>query len=280
MLYGIKINIMLIGMKFYFEYLGFKVENMSDNGFVKSEINNGVGKIEFYHPKSNSLPSDLLSQLANSINEFGLNPEVKVILLSSAGDKAFCAGASFDELLKLKTETEGEKFFNGFGNVILAIKNAEKFVVVKVHGKTVGGGVGIVCSADYVIATESASVKLSELFIGIGPFVIGAAVKRKIGLANFSSLAINSSQWKNSKWAKLNGMYNEVVLDESELDLRTSNLLEELVTYSPEAMLRTKEMFWEGAEDLESFMKDKAKQSGTLVLSEFTKEKLNSFKSK
>ncbi len=253
---------------------------MSEIGFVRSEINNGIGEIEFYHPKSNSLPSDLLSQLAKSLEQFGTNPEVKVILLSSGGEKAFCAGASFDELLKLKTETEGEKFFNGFGNVILAIKNAKKFVVVKVHGKTVGGGVGIVCAADYVLATDSASVKLSELFIGIGPFVIGAAVKRKIGLANFSSLAINSSQWKESDWAKTSGMYNEIVLDRSELDKRTSLLLNELITYSPEAMLRTKEMFWEGAEDLESFMKDKAKQSGTLVLSDFTKQKLNSFKSK
>ena len=253
---------------------------MSEKGFVRSEINNGIGQIEFYHPKSNSLPSDLLSQLAQSLSRFGANPDVKVILLSSAGENTFCAGASFDELLRLKTATEGEKFFNGFGNVILAIKNARKFVVVKVQGKAVGGGVGIVCAADYVIATESASVKLSELFIGIGPFVIGAAVKRKIGLANFSSLAISSSQWKSSDWAINSGMYNEVVSDRSELDNRTTLLINELISYSPSAMLRTKEMFWEGSEDLESFMKDKAKQSGTLVLSDFTKQKLNSFKKK
>jgi methylglutaconyl-CoA hydratase len=253
---------------------------MSDKGFVISNIKNGVGEIEFYHPKSNSLSSDLLSQLAISIQDFGSNPEVKVILLSSDGDKAFCAGASFDELLRLKTESEGEKFFNGFGNVILSIKSARKFVVVKVQGKTVGGGVGIACAADYAIATESASVKLSELFIGIGPFVIGAAVKRKIGLANFSSLAMNSSQWKDSDWGRTSGMYNEVVLNKEALNSRTDALISELITYSPEAMVRTKEMFWEGAENLESIMKDKAKQNGSLVLSEFTKQKLNSFKNK
>jgi methylglutaconyl-CoA hydratase len=253
---------------------------MFDKGFVSSNIKNGVGEIEFYHPKSNSLPSDLLSQLAISINEFGSKPEVKVILLSSGGDKAFCAGASFDELLKLKTESEGEKFFNGFGNVILSIKNAHKFVVVKVQGKTVGGGVGIACAADYVIATESASLKLSELFIGIGPFVIGEAVKRKIGLANFSSLAINSSQWKDFDWGRTSGVYNEIVSNKEELDNRTDILLSELITYSPDAMARTKEMFWEGAGNLEVIMKDKAKQSGSLVLSEFTKQKLNSFKNK
>lgn len=253
---------------------------MSEKGFVRSEINNGVGDIQFYHPKSNSLPSDLLCQLTQSIERFGANPEVKVILLSSTGEKSFCAGASFDELLSLKTEKEGEKFFNGFGDLILAIKNARKFVVVKVHGKVVGGGVGIICAADYVIAAEDASVKLSELFIGIGPFVIGAVVKRKIGLANFSSLAINSSQWKDSDWARSSGMFNEIVLDRLELDNRTSSLISELVTYSPDAMLRTKEMFWEGSDNLESIMKDKAKQSGALVLSSFTKQKLNSFKSK
>jgi len=253
---------------------------MADKGFVKCNIIDGVGEIEFYHPKSNSLPSVLLNELTEGLQKYGSDPAVKVILLSSSGAKAFCAGASFDELLSLSTEEEGELFFSGFSKVILSIKEAKKFVVVKVQGKTVGGGVGIVCAADYAIAMESASVKLSELSIGIGPFVIGEVVKRKIGLSSFSSLAIDATQWQSAKWAVDTGLYNELVSDDELLNSRTKSLIENLVRYSPTATMQIKNMFWEGSEGLKEQMKQKAKQSGMLVLSEFTKQSLSTFKKK
>tara|TARA_B100000795_G_C22804427_1_gene443919 strand:- start:832 stop:1593 length:762 start_codon:yes stop_codon:yes gene_type:complete len=253
---------------------------MSDKGFVKCNIIDGVGEIEFYHPKSNSLPSVLLNELSEGLQKFGNDTSVKVILLSSSGENTFCAGASFDELLNLSSEEEGALFFSGFAKVILSIKEARKFVVVKVQGKTVGGGLGIVCAADYSIAIESASVKLSELSIGIGPFVIGEVVKRKIGLSNFSHLAINSSEWKSAQWAVQKGLYSEVVEDVGMLGSRTKSLIGNLVNYSPEATIQIKNMFWERSEGLDDLMKQKAKQSGRLALSAFTRQILNRFKKK
>lgn len=245
--------------------------------YVKSEIIDGVGHVEFFHPKSNSLPSVLLNQLAQTILNFGENDKVKCILLKSGGDKAFCAGASFDELLDIQNEEQGKIFFSGFANVISAIKNVPKLVVTLVQGKVVGGGVGIVCASDYVIANQHASCKLSELSIGIGPFVIGPAVERKIGLAHFSNMSLNPTNWKSSSWALDKGMYAELVDD---IHVRGSEIVNQYVKYSAEAMFEMKRMFWNDTVDIEIEMKQRAEQSGTLVLSDFTKETLKAFKSK
>lgn len=253
---------------------------MSENGFVKCNIKDGIGEIQFYHPKSNSLPSVLLGELAEGISKYGRDPEVKVILLYSKGEKSFCAGASFDELLAIDSPEKGALFFSGFAKVIMAIKEAEKFVVAKVQGKTVGGGVGILCASDYVIAKDVASVKLSELSIGIGPFVIGEVVRRKIGLSNFSKLSINSSEWFSAKWAFNNGMYSELIDVNESLEDRSNQLLKKLAGYSSEATKQIKGMFWEGAEGIGQLMQQKAKQCGSLVLSDFTRKTLMDFKKK
>lgn len=245
--------------------------------YVKSDIINGVGEVEFFHPKSNSLPSNLLNELAKTIKSLGENDQVKCILLKSGGEKAFCAGASFDELLSIKNKEEGKAFFSGFANVIAAIKNAPKFVVTLLQGKVVGGGVGVVCASDYVIANENASCKLSELSIGIGPFVIGPAVERKIGLAHFNNMSLNPTSWKSASWALDKGMYAEVVND---VKARGAEIVDQYVKYSPEAMSEMKSMFWKGADGIEADMIKRAEQSGTLVLSDFTRETLKAFKSK
>ena len=183
-------------------------------GTVSTKINNGIATISFFHPQSNSLPGDLLRKLAAEIENAGNNNDARVIILKSEGEKAFCAGASFDELVSIQTLEEGKYFFSGFAAVINAMRKAPKFVIARVQGKAVGGGVGIACSADYTLAHESASVKLSELAVGIGPFVVGPAVERKIGTAAFSSLSINATEWQSSAWAKEKGMYAEVFSDE------------------------------------------------------------------
>lgn len=253
---------------------------MSDQGYVNKTIKEGVGEIEFFHPKSNSLPSVLLKELSESIQEFGSNNEVTVIHLKSGGDKAFCAGASFDELLSINNKEEGQSFFSGFANVILAIKNAPKFVVTQVQGKVVGGGVGIVCASDYVIALDSASVKLSELSIGIGPFVIGPAVERKIGVGAFSSLTINATEWKSGSWAESVGMYSKIVDSKEALNSEIYTLLYRLSKSSPQATQEIKGMLWGNTENWKEEMSFRAKQSGELVLSDFTKETLSAFKKK
>lgn len=248
--------------------------------YIKSDIINEVGVIEFYHPKSNSLPSSLLNELATKISSYGKDHNVKCILLKSGGEKAFCAGASFDELLSIQTKEAGKEFFSGFAKVILAIKKAPKFVVTAVQGKVVGGGVGIVCASDYVIATEEASLKLSELSIGIGPFVIGPAVERKMGLSHFMNMSLNPTQWQTSLWAKERGVYAEVVNGVAELYDRISNITNQYIKYSPEAMLEMKNMFWSNSLNLELEMNERAEQSGRLVLSDFTINQLKAFKSK
>ena len=99
------------------------------NGYVNLEIENGICTIEFYHPKSNSLPSHLLGQLAETIAEAGENDKVKVITLQSEGNKAFCAGASFDELMSIEDENEGKQFFSGFANVINAVRKCPRSLI-------------------------------------------------------------------------------------------------------------------------------------------------------
>ncbi|MDG1518233.1 MAG: enoyl-CoA hydratase/isomerase family protein [Flavobacteriales bacterium] len=251
-----------------------------NRGYVKVEVKNGVGEIEFFHPKSNSLPAALLQEITEGLNKLSENNEVLVIHLKSRGEKAFCAGASFDELLKVSNEEEGKEFFSGFARVILAIKNAPKFVVAQIQSKVVGGGVGIVAACDFVVATDQASLKLSELSIGIGPFVVGPAVERKIGLAHFTNMSLNPTAWKTANWGKEIGLYSEVVSSTVELEIRLKEMITLYKTYSPEAMLEIKKMLWEKCFDMGEVMSRRAEKSGSLVLSDFTRNKLEEFKLK
>ena len=249
-----------------------------EEGSVSASIEEGIGKIVFAHPKSNSLPSDLLNGLAAQIDRFAADSEVKVLLISSKGDKTFCAGASFDELLAVQNKEEGAAFFSGFAKVILAMKACPKFIIVKIQGKAIGGGVGLIAAADYSFALESASIKLSELSIGIGPFVIGAAVQRKIGLSAFSALSIQSTQWQSAQWAFDKNLYSAICLSQQEMDTAVNVLLKNLASSSLLAMKAIKEMLWEGTDHWPVLLHERAAISGELVLSPQTKEILTQFK--
>ncbi|MFO0495859.1 MAG: enoyl-CoA hydratase/isomerase family protein [Flavobacteriia bacterium] len=252
-----------------------------DQGFVNHSIElNGVATIEFGHPLSNSLPGKILQKLAETITELGHNDEVKVIVLRSAGEKAFCAGASFDELISIKDFETGKTFFSGFAKVINACRKAPKFIIGRVHGKAVGGGVGVASAVDYCFATESADVKLSELAVGIGPFVVGPAVERKIGLAAMSELAINATEWRNADWAKKKGLYTDVFESDVEMDKEIQKLANRLAASNPEAMAMLKKVFWQGTDHWDELLAERAGMSGRLVLSEFTVNAINSFKNK
>jgi len=250
------------------------------NGFVNtiSIENNTIRVIEFYHPKSNSLPSILLKKIEQEIYDAGKDNLVKAILIKSSGEKSFCAGASFDELLNIKGEEDGEEFFNGFARVINAIRTVSKLVIGEVQGKAVGGGVGLACSFDYCFATTASSIKLSELSIGIGPFVIAPAVKRKIGISAFSELSIDAENWRNANWAKEKGMYYNVSETIEEMKHQSSILLGSICNYSNESIAEMKSLLWKGSENWEELLRENAKISGRLVLSEFTKRKLKEFK--
>ena len=248
--------------------------------FVISEIKNGIATITFYHPQSNSMPGSQLNMLATEIEKLGKNPTAKVIVLKSEGDKAFCAGASFDELIAIKDSESGLKFFSGFASVINAMRKAPKFIIVRIQGKTVGGGVGIACSADYTFAVDSASVKLSELAIGIGPFVVGPAVERKIGSSAFCQLTINASEWQTAEWAKQKGLYNQVFSNIEEMDKGIETLSQILATSNPEAMEMLKKEMWKGTENWDQLLIERAGMSGKLVLSDFTINAINKFKQK
>jgi len=248
--------------------------------FVISEIKNGIATITFYHPQSNSMPGSQLNMLAIEIEKLGKNPTAKVIVLKSEGDKAFCAGASFDELIAIKDSESGLKFFSGFASVINAMRKAPKFIIVRIQGKTVGGGVGIACSADYTFAVDSASVKLSELAIGIGPFVVGPAVERKIGSSAFCQLTINASEWQTAEWAKQKGLYNQVFSNIEEMDKGIETLSQILASSNPEAMEMLKKEMWKGTENWDQLLIERAGMSGKLVLSDFTINAINKFKQK
>jgi len=248
--------------------------------YVRSETHKGIATIEFFHPQSNSLPGKILKELAAAIAHAGEDPDAAVIILRSAGEKAFCAGASFDELTQIKNETEGLQFFSGFAHVINAIRLCPKFVIGRIQGKCVGGGVGLAAAVDYAIATETAEVKLSELAVGIGPFVVGPAVERKIGAAAFSALAIDATGWRNAEWAKRKGLFAEVHEDISAMDEAVGRIANHLSHSSPEAMTEMKKIFWKGTEHWDTLLIERAKISGRLVLSEFTRNAIAKFKTK
>jgi methylglutaconyl-CoA hydratase len=252
-----------------------------DQGFVDYKIDvKGIATIEFGHPLSNSLPGKILQKLADVITDLGENEAVKVIVLRSAGEKAFCAGASFDELISIQDLETGQKFFSGFAKVINACRKAPKFIIGRIHGKAVGGGVGIASSVDYCLATKSADVKLSELAVGIGPFVVGPAVERKIGLSAMSELAINATEWRSANWATEKGLYNAVFESVEALDTEINRLAEKLSESNPEAMAMLKKVFWQGTENWDQLLSERAGMSGKLVLSDFTVNSIQAFKQK
>lgn len=248
--------------------------------FVRTEIKNGIGTITFFHPQSNSMPGMQLRNLASEIEKLGKDNSAKVIVLKSEGDKAFCAGASFDELISIKDIDTGLKFFSGFAMVINAMRKAPKFVIARVQGKAVGGGVGIASSADYTFATDAAAIKLSELAVGIGPFVVGPAVERKVGTSAFCQLTINATEWQTAQWAKEKGLYAELFSSAEEMDKGIDTLANKLATSNPEAMAMLKKVMWQGTENWDELLIERAGMSGTLVLSEFTVNAINKFKQK
>ena len=254
--------------------------NAVDQGHVEFAIDNGIATVEFGHPLSNSLPGKILAKLATTISELGQNKDVKVIVLKSAGEKAFCGGASFDELISIKDLATGKVFFSGFANVINACRKCPKLIIGRVHGKAVGGGVGVASAVDYCFATKHASVKLSELAVGIGPFVVGPAVERKIGLSGMSQLAIDATEWQTAQWAKEKGLYAEIFDTTEEMDEAISTLAGKLSKSNPEAMELLKNVFWQGTENWDDLLAERAAMSGKLVLSDFTVNAINAFKKK
>ena len=256
------------------------METLVQEGRISTETHAGVTTIEFSHPQSNSMPGKQLEKLAQEIHFAGTHDETKVIVLKSGGDRAFCSGASFDELLQISSEAEGEKFFKGFAHVINNMRHCPKLIIARIQGKCVGGGVGIAAAADYAIAVEGADIKLSELAIGIGPFVVGPAVERKIGVAAFSALAIDASMWRNSEWAKRKGLFAEVHENISNMDESVSRLANTLAHTSPEAMAELKKTFWKGTEHWEVLLSERARISGRLILSKHSKEAIAKFKSR
>ncbi|WP_341222105.1 enoyl-CoA hydratase/isomerase family protein [Polaribacter atrinae] len=248
------------------------------NGSLYTNIQNKIATIEFGHPASNSFPSELLDRLTKELISVGKNEEVSIIILKSEGEKAFCAGASFDELVAISSLEDGKQFFSGFANVLNAMRTCGKLIIGRVQGKTVGGGVGLAAACDYVLATESAAIKLSEFTIGIGPFVIEPAVTRKIGVSGTAELTLDATSWKNAYWAKEKGLYAKVFESQKELDEEVELLSEKLASYNPVALSEMKKALWQGTENWTDLLAERAAVSGELVLSEFTKQALSKFK--
>ena len=248
--------------------------------YVKIKTENGIGKIEFFHPQSNSLPGHILAELAAKITKAGEDDNIKVIILKSAGERAFCAGASFDELIAIDNEATGKQFFSGFANVINAARKCPKFIIGRVQGKAVGGGVGMASATDYCFATKFASAKLSELAIGIGPFVVGPAVERKIGTSAFSAMTINATKWFDAEWAREKGLYTEIFDSAEQMDIEVEKLATTLSNTNPEAMEGLKKVMWQRTEHWDTLLMERAVSSGTLVLSDFTRNAINKFKTK
>ena len=245
-----------------------------DKGTILTSTRKNIARITFYHPASNSFPSTLLKRLIENIDRLGKDPNVNIIILQSEGENTFCAGASFNELLSISNLSEGKAFFAGFANLINAMRKCPKIIIGRVHGKAVGGGVGIIAATDYCFATENADIKLSELSIGIGPFVIEPAIKRKAGIAAFSKLTIDATDWHTAYWAKEKGLYSRVFESAHSMDEYISILSEKLGSYNPEALRALKTILWKDTDHWDELLIERAEISGKLVLSQFTKEAL------
>jgi methylglutaconyl-CoA hydratase len=250
---------------------------MTDSGHVTLAVADGIATIRFGHPKGNSLPGAILRRLAEAVHEAGRAEGARVIVLRSDGTGPFCAGASFDELRAISDAVVGKEFFLGFARLILAMRAAPKLVIARVHGKAVGGGVGVVAASDYAVAAEGASVKLSELAVGIGPFVVGPVIEKKIGLAAFQALAVDATGWRDAAWAARCGLYAQLASSTAELDAAVDALARRLAASNPEAMARLKRIFWEGTEGWDALLERRAETSGALVLSDFTREAIAAF---
>jgi len=253
--------------------------NNTKEGYVSSHTEHGITTIEFFHPQSNSLPLKLLDALAQEIHYAGTH-DSKVVVLKSGGNGAFCAGASFDELIAVKSEKEGTEFFLGFANVINAMRKCTKLIIGRIHGKCVGGGVGLAAAVDYAIAVKDTEVKLSELAIGMAPFVVGPAIIRKIGISAFSQLAIDTTLWRNADWAKQKALFAEVHQSVHDMDESIDRLANTLAHMNPNAMAEMKKTFWSGTENWDTLLKERAAISGRLILSDFTKNAIETFKNK
>lgn len=249
----------------------------TQQGYITSETVDHITTITFFHPSHNSLPGKLLGELEQAIISAGQDDETILIVLKGAGDRTFCAGASFDELVSISNRKDGKTFFSGFANVINAMRKCPKLIIGRVHGKAVGGGVGLAAACDYCMATKYASIKLSELAVGIGPFVIGPAVERKVGVSAFSQMAINATEWQTAEWAKQKGLFTEVFESTEQLDDYIAHFMEKLVQMNPEAMSLLKKVFWEGTENWDTLLAERAEMSGNLILSDFSKNAISGF---
>jgi methylglutaconyl-CoA hydratase len=250
------------------------------SSFVSYNITDAVATIEFYTPQHNSLPASILAQLAATISQAANDDLCKVIILKSGGEKTFCAGASFDELVAIETIEQGLSFFSGFANVINAMRKCPKFIIGRVQGKAIGGGVGLASACDYTLGTKQSFIKLSELAVGIGPFVVGPAVERKIGTSAAYELAIDASNFRSPIWAKDKGLFAEVFENIADLDTYIDAFAKHLSTQSSMAMAEIKTAFWAGTENWDELLLQRAAISGRLVLSSFTKDFIKGFKGK
>jgi len=249
-----------------------------ENGSLYTHIENRIATIEFGHPASNSFPSELLERLQKEFEQLSNDQNVLVIVLKSESEKAFCAGASFDELVEIENMQQGKVFFSGFANVINSMRECDKLIIGRIQGKAVGGGVGLAAACDYAMATDAAAIKLSELGIGIGPFVIAPAVERKMGVAALAELSLGAHEWKNAYWAREKGLYARVFETVKELDKEIGIFAEKLASYNPEALIEMKKILWENTAHWKNLLPERAAISGELILSEFSKNALEKFK--
>ncbi|MFT4750797.1 MAG: methylglutaconyl-CoA hydratase [Neolewinella sp.] len=253
---------------------------MNPNGQLLSQLTPaGVRTITFGHPAHNSFPTQQLQALSAALDSASQDDETRSILLRSTGERTFCAGANIDELLAITDNASGQEFFMGFANLLLAMRRCTKPIVVAVQGKAIGGGVGIAAAADYCMATEAASIKLSELAIAIGPFVILPALVRKMGVAATAELSIDT-EWHDAAWAKNKGLYQRVFASNEELFTAAAALATKLATYSLQATAELKKALWHGTNHWPSLLEERAEVSGRLVLTEDAKKALSTFKRK
>lgn len=173
-------------------------------------------------------------------------PEARVILVRSAGDRVFCAGADLAVMSNDATGLEQHNARGGLRRVVDAMRACPLPVVARVQGICLAGGVGLIMGADLVVAAERASFGLPEVDRGLWPFMVSALLARHVSPKVAMDLMLTGRRFGAAEAREI-GLISRVVPDD-ELDSQVDALVAELAAKAPVAVRMGKAAFWAAAE--------------------------------
>ncbi len=188
-------------------------------------------------PQRNAISADVVSLFFKYLDEAETDPNVRAILITGAGDKAFCSGAD----LSGSPGGENQDGFSHYANLLKRIAGYPKPIVAKVNGYCLAGGMGLMLACDIVIASHTAKFGTPEVNVGLFPMMIGALIYRNVLRKKAMEMVLTGSKLTAAE-ALAMGLVTRVV-PRDHLDATVNELLEALAAKSPIGMKIGKEAF-------------------------------------